>query len=100
MDCTNSTEIDDVGLLEPQKWQEHGLDFDEKQRGKNATTLSIADARSAASNSISSSEPAFDSGFTADDCIFVFAGTVATAGLASLEKDISVTTKDCSARNL
>ncbi len=40
----------EVGPFDPQEQQEQGP-VDEKQRGKNATTLCIAEARRAASNS-------------------------------------------------
>ncbi len=56
----DTAEFDDVGPFDPHRRQEQGLEFDEKQRGNNAATLSVTDARKAASNSISSTDSIFD----------------------------------------
>ncbi len=68
-----SAELDDVGLLVLQLGQEQGFEFDEKQRGKNAMTLSIADASSAASYSIVVSELTLERIFLVDCCVASFA---------------------------
>ncbi len=57
----DTAELDDVDPFDPQNLQEQGLEFDEKQRGKNNATLSIAEARSASSNLISWSDFAMES---------------------------------------
>ena len=52
-------EFDEKGPFDPQQRQEQGFEF-EKERGNNAATLSVTDARKAASNSIFSARPSFN----------------------------------------
>jgi hypothetical protein len=68
-----------AGPSNPQQRQEQGLEFDEKQWGNNAATLSVTAARKAASKSISSTELAFCRTFMASladsDCSMLCSAT-------------------------
>ncbi len=88
--CAETAELDDVGPFDPQKWQEQGP-VDEKQRGKNATTPCIAEARSIASNSFWTLDLVFEGRQSNDDVsTFLFAGPVATVVRVSWFSDMFV----------